>query len=54
MTTPQFDPGVISHASPFECDIKPRNSKLEALILSVEQNHPWEESDAAELQKVGY
>ena len=54
VTIPQFDPGVISHASPFQCDIKPRNSELEALILSVEKDHPWEESDAAELQKVGY
>ncbi|KAJ6104104.1 hypothetical protein N7523_010424 [Penicillium sp. IBT 18751x] len=54
ITIPQFEPGVISHASPFQCDIKPRSSELEALILSVEQEHPWEESDAAELQKVGY
>ncbi|KAJ5128334.1 uncharacterized protein N7443_005455 [Penicillium atrosanguineum] len=54
VTTPQFDPGVISHASPFQCDIKPRSSELEALILLVEQDHPWEESNAVELQKVGY
>lgn len=53
VTTPQFEPGVISHPSPFQCNIKARSPELEALILSVEKDHPWEESDAAELQKVG-
>ncbi|KAJ5762459.1 uncharacterized protein N7511_005841 [Penicillium nucicola] len=52
VTTPHFEPGVISHPTPFQCDIKPRTPELEALILSVEQDHPWEESGAADLQKV--
>jgi cytochrome P450 len=54
VTTPRFDPGVISHPAPFQCEIKARTPELEALILSVEQDHPWEESGAADLQKVGY
>ena len=54
VTTPHFDPGVISHPSPFQCEITPRTPELEALILSVEQDHPWEESGAADLQKVAY
>ncbi|KAJ5297431.1 hypothetical protein N7508_007680 [Penicillium antarcticum] len=34
VTTPHFDPGVISHPSPFQCEIKPRTPELEALILT--------------------
>ncbi|KAJ5987004.1 hypothetical protein N7451_011369 [Penicillium sp. IBT 35674x] len=46
----EFQPGVISHPVAWKCDMKPRSSAHEALILSVETEHPWEESDAAALQ----
>jgi hypothetical protein len=54
ITTPHFEPGVISHPSPSQCEITPRSPEHEALILSVERDHLWEESDSAELQKVGF
>jgi hypothetical protein len=50
---PRFEPGVISHPSPFQCEITPRSPEHEALILSVERDHLWEESDSAELENVG-
>jgi hypothetical protein len=39
ITTPHFEPGVISHPSPFQCEITPRSPEHEALILSVERDH---------------
>lgn len=51
---PKFEPGVISHPAPFQCEIKARSPVQEALILSVEQEHPWKQSDAAELEKIRY
>ncbi|KAE8158642.1 cytochrome P450 [Aspergillus tamarii] len=49
---PEFLPGVISHLAPYRLDISPRSAVHEALIHSVEVEHPWEESHAKELQKV--
>lgn len=46
----EFQPGVISHPVAWRCDMKPRSPVHEALILSVETEHPWEESDAAALK----
>lgn len=51
---PHFEPGVISHPAPFQCEVKARGPAQEALVLSVEREHPWEESDAAELEKIRY
>lgn len=52
--SPMSEPGVISHPSPFQCSIAIRGPSEEALILSVEKEHPWEPSDASELEKLGY
>ncbi|KNG82926.1 O-methylsterigmatocystin oxidoreductase [Aspergillus nomiae NRRL 13137] len=49
----EFLPGVISHPAPYSLDITPRSAAHEALIRSVEVEHPWEESHAKELEKVG-
>ncbi|KAJ5915533.1 hypothetical protein N7466_011466 [Penicillium verhagenii] len=46
----EFQPGVISHPVAWKYDMKPRSPAHEALILSVEKEHPWEESDAAALK----
>lgn len=45
----EFQAGVISHPLPWKFDIKPRSPAHEALILSVEKEHPWEPSDAKDL-----
>lgn len=50
----KFEPGVISHPAPFKCVIKPRSSQHEALIRSIEQKHPWRESDAEALESIKY
>lgn len=52
--SPKFEPGVISHPAPFQCSITVRGPSQEAIILSVEQEHPWEPSDASELKNVAY
>lgn len=52
--SPRFEPGVISHPAPFQCSIAVRGPAEKALILSVEQEHPWERSDASDLEKLGY
>jgi hypothetical protein len=51
---PEFLPGVISHPAPYKLSITPRSPEHEKLIRSVEVEHPWEESDAATLEKVVY
>ncbi|KAI0430659.1 cytochrome protein [Xylaria sp. FL1042] len=50
--TVRFTPGVISRPEDFKATIKPRSRQHEALIRQVEELHPWEESGAAELQKI--
>lgn len=46
----KFTPGIISHPAEFKCDIKPRSARAEQLVRSVEEEHPWEESDAEALK----
>ncbi|KAK5174015.1 uncharacterized protein LTR77_001095 [Saxophila tyrrhenica] len=48
----RFTPGIISHPMPFKASIKPRSKQHEDLILKVEAEHPWEESDAEKLQSL--
>ncbi|OGE54266.1 hypothetical protein PENARI_c006G06548 [Penicillium arizonense] len=47
---PNFKPGVISHPVPWKFHIAPRSAAHEILIRSVEQTHPWEQSNASELE----
>ncbi|KAJ5428015.1 Cytochrome P450 E-class group I [Penicillium cf. griseofulvum] len=46
---PKFQPGVISHPLPWKFNIEPRSADHESLIRSVEQQHPWEASNAPDL-----
>ncbi|KAE8374971.1 cytochrome P450 [Aspergillus bertholletiae] len=48
----EFLPGVVSHPAPYRLNIAPRSAAHEALIRSVEVEHPWEESHAKELEQV--
>jgi hypothetical protein len=48
----RFTPGVISHPEPFVASIKPRSAQHEELIRRVELEHPWEASDAEQLQSI--
>lgn len=50
----KFTPGVVSHPEPYETIIKPRSLGHEKLIRSVEQTHPWQESDAKILKSMSY
>ncbi|KAI1202934.1 putative cytochrome P450 oxidoreductase OrdA-like protein [Nemania serpens] len=45
-------PGIVSRMESFKATIKPRSSQHEALIRRAEESHPWEGSDAAEVQKI--
>jgi hypothetical protein len=49
-----FLPGVISHPVPFKTSIIPRSPQHEALIRSLEEKYPWQESDAKILESVTY
>lgn len=42
----RFENGQISHPAPFETNIKPRSSKHEELIRSVQKEHPLQQSDS--------
>lgn len=48
--TVRFTPGIISHPAEFKCEIKPRSERSERLARSVEEECPWEESDAQALK----
>ncbi|KAL5501294.1 hypothetical protein ACEPAH_8554 [Sanghuangporus vaninii] len=48
----QFQPGIISHPVPYKISIKPRSAKHEALIRSIEEEYPFQESDAKELESI--
>ncbi|KAL1962244.1 hypothetical protein VTN77DRAFT_9900 [Rasamsonia byssochlamydoides] len=50
----QFTPGIISHPVPYKTSIKPRSPQHEALIRSLEQDYPWQESDSAVLESITY
>ncbi|KAJ8126114.1 hypothetical protein O1611_g7525 [Lasiodiplodia mahajangana] len=47
-----FSPGIISRIDPFTATIKPRSPQHEALIRQVEKLHPWEKSDAEDLNQI--
>lgn len=47
---PTFLPGVISHPAPWKFNIAPRSAEHEALINAVEEEHPWQKSDASDLR----
>ena len=49
---PEFQAGVISHPVPWKFDITPRSVHHEALVLSVEESHPWQQSDAPDLENI--
>ncbi|KAH8696732.1 putative cytochrome P450 oxidoreductase OrdA-like protein [Talaromyces proteolyticus] len=49
-----FQPGVVSHPSPFKATIKPRSADHEALIRNIEKIHPWPQSDAKVLENVNF
>ncbi|KAJ9267651.1 hypothetical protein DTO212C5_5890 [Paecilomyces variotii] len=44
--------GIVCHPNPFKTNIKPRSERHETLIQSIEQIHPWEESDANVLEGI--
>ncbi|KAI1119073.1 putative cytochrome P450 oxidoreductase OrdA-like protein [Nemania sp. NC0429] len=50
----QYTPtsGMVSRVESFNVTIKPRSSQHEALVREVEKLHPWEASDAEEVQKI--
>lgn len=48
----KFEPGVISHPSPYRTSIKPRSKVHEELVWAAEQKYPREESDAKELENI--
>ncbi|KAL4733293.1 cytochrome P450 [Aspergillus similis] len=43
---PHFMPGITSHPAPFELNIRLRDPRYEEMILSVQDEHPWETKDA--------
>ncbi|KAL4937171.1 O-methylsterigmatocystin oxidoreductase [Aspergillus oleicola] len=43
---PKWLPGIITHPEPFEMRITPRSQEHQALIRSVEEEYPWDGSDA--------
>lgn len=49
-----FLPGVISHPSPFQVSVVPRSPQHEALVRSIEKQHPWQKSDADVLESMAY
>lgn len=49
---PEFQAGVISHPVPWKFNITPRSPAHVDLILSVGKEHPWEESDAPDLEAI--
>ncbi|KAI2787985.1 O-methylsterigmatocystin oxidoreductase [Penicillium oxalicum] len=51
---PKFQAGMVSQPVPFQCSIKVRSPSHEALVLSVEQEHPWEPSDAPAVKNLNY
>lgn len=50
----EFQPGVISHPTPFKTQIQPRSPHHEKLIKSIEKTHPWLESGGEVLQSMDY
>lgn len=50
----KFEPGVVSHPAPFKTSVKPRSSRHEELIRSIEKAYPWQESDGEILKNMNY
>ena len=48
----EFTPGTLSHPVEFRAEVKPRSARAEALIRSVEEEHPFTTSDAEAILKV--
>ncbi|KFY66563.1 hypothetical protein V496_01988 [Pseudogymnoascus sp. VKM F-4515 (FW-2607)] len=48
----KFEAGIVSHPVPYRISINPRSKVHEELIKAAEQEYPWEESDAKELESV--
>ncbi|KAL2819386.1 cytochrome P450 [Aspergillus granulosus] len=42
----RFLPGITSHPAPFELSVKLRDPRYKDLVLSVQEEHPWETGDA--------
>ncbi|KLO15926.1 cytochrome P450 oxidoreductase OrdA-like protein [Schizopora paradoxa] len=47
-------PGLISRPKEFVCSITPRSSKAEALVRSIEEEHPVDKNDAETLSNVQF
>ncbi|RYC62135.1 hypothetical protein CHU98_g4072 [Xylaria longipes] len=47
-----FTSGITTHPLDFKATIKPRSPQHEALIREVETLHPWEKSDAKEVESI--
>lgn len=47
----KFEAGVVSHPVPYRTNIRPRSEKEERLIKEAEKEYPWQESDAAALER---
>ncbi|KAB8256198.1 O-methylsterigmatocystin oxidoreductase [Aspergillus pseudonomiae] len=48
---PDWLPGVISQPSPFGLNVVPRSPAHEALIRSIETDHPWKNADATDISR---
>lgn len=48
----EFEAGVVSHPKPFKASIVPRSEKHAALVRRMEQEYPWEKSDAEALKNL--
>jgi cytochrome P450 len=48
----KFESGVVSHPKPFKASIVPRSEKHAALVRRMEQEYPWEKSDAEALKSL--
>ncbi|KAJ8108663.1 hypothetical protein ONZ43_g6355 [Nemania bipapillata] len=50
--TVQFLPGLISRTEEFKATVKPRSHQHEALIRQLQEQNPWDKSNADELQEI--
>ena len=48
----EFEPGVVSHPSPYRTNVQPRSEKHRELIEKAEVDFPRQESDAEALKTV--
>ena len=45
-------PGLLNYPTEFRCQVTPRSKKHIELIKEVEKKHPWEPSDANQLDSI--